>query len=219
MEICFKYNTTNKGETTMEENEDVMSNASQVKSGACNTSIYKSAVITVDLAKYQNIKLYSSYSTCADGLTKEEDADLSKKIWVSRGDDLKYGLKCCLRKMAKMEKPKLNLNPESKDQDKKPTSAIIRKSCEITVEVLKTQNQYQSSKFSSGKEWSVEYSSEEERKKIEAEKWDEIAEDIDGCMGLFFESLGKKTDAPEKFSELCKQKLTAKKVENNVENN
>ena len=200
----------------MDDNEDVMSDVGQVKSGACNTNIYKSAVITVDLAKYQNIKLYSSYSIASEGLNKEEDANLNKQIWVSRGDDLKYGLKCCLRKMAKMDKPKLI--PLSGDQQEQ-RSAIIRKSCEITVEVLKNQIQYQSVKFSSGKEWSIEYSSQEERRKIEAEKWDEIAEDIEGCMGLFFDSLGKKTDAADKFSELCKQKLQVKKVENNSENN
>lgn len=202
----------------MEENEDLMSNVGQVKGGSCDASIYKSAVITVDLAKYQNIKLYSSYSTCTDGLTKEENGNFNKKIWVDRGDDLKYGLKCCLRKFAKMEKPKLKIQ-EPKNQQQKTISAIIGKSCEITVEVLKTQNQYQSSKFSSGKRWTIEYSSEEERKKIEAEKWDEIAEDIEGCMGLFFDSIGKKTDCADKFSELCKQKLEIKKVENNVENN
>ena len=199
----------------MEENEDVMNDASQLKSGSCNTNIYKSAVITVDLSKYQNIKLYSSYSVAAEGLSKEEDANLNKKIWVSRGNDLKYGLKCCLRKFAKMEKPKLS---SLAGEAQKTISAVIRKSCEITVEILKTQNQYQSSKFSSGKEWSIEYSSEEERRKIEAEKWDEIAEDIEGCMALFFDSLGKKTDCADKFSELCKQKLEIKKVENNVEN-
>jgi hypothetical protein len=199
----------------MEENEDVMGDVGQVKSSCCNTNIYKSAVITVDLAKYQNIKLYSSYSVAAEGLSKEEDANLNKKIWISRGDDLKYGLKCCLRKFAKMDKPKL---PSLVGEAQKPISALIRKSCEITVEILKTQNQYQSSKFSSGKEWSIEYSSEEERRQIEAEKWDEIAEDIEGCMGLFFDSLGKKTDCADKFSELCKQKMEIKKVENNVEN-
>jgi hypothetical protein len=192
-----------------------MGDIGQVKSNYCNTNIYKSAVITVDLAKYQNIKLYSSYSVAAEGLSKEEDANLNKKIWISRGDDLKYGLKCCLRKFAKMDKPKL---PSLAGEIQKPISALIRKSCEITVEILKTQNQYQSSKFSSGKEWSIEYSSEEERRQIEAEKWDEIAEDIEGCMGLFFDSLGKKTDCADKFSELCKQKMEIKKVENNVEN-
>ena len=201
----------------MENNEDLMNDASQLNSSSCNTNIYKAAVITVDLSKYQNIKLYSSYSIAAEGLSKEEDANLNKKIWTSRGGDLKYGLKCCLRKFAKMEKPKLNIQ-EPPNQQQKPISATIRKSCEITVEILKTQNQYQSSKFSSGKEWSIEYSSEEERKQIEAEKWDEIAEDIEGCMGLFFDSLGKKTDCADKFSELCKQKMEIKKVENNVEN-
>jgi hypothetical protein len=201
----------------MENNEDLMTNVGDVKSGSCNTNIYKSAVITVDLAKYQNIKLYSSYSTVAEGLTKEEEIKLNKKIWVDRGDDLKYGLKCCLRKIAKMEKPQLKINNE--EQKEKSLSAIIRKSCEITVEILNAKGQYQSSKFSSGKEWSIEYASEGERKKIESEKWDEIAEDIEGCMVLFFDSLGKKTDAAEKFSELCKQKLTVKKVENVSENN
>jgi len=209
----------------MEENKDITNDGSQVKSETCNTNIYKSAVyksavITVDLAKYQNIKLYSSFSTCVDGLTKEEDATLNRQIWIDRGDDLKYGLKCCLRKFAKMGKPKFIDNIETIDRPKqKPISATIRKSCEITVEILKTQNQYQSSKFSSGKEWSIEYTTNEERRKIEAEKWDEIAEDIEASMGLFFESMGKKTDCPEKFSELCRQKLTVKKVENNVENN
>ena len=84
----------------MEDNEDLMSNVGQVNGGASSTSIHKSAVITVDLAKFQNVKLYSSYSTSSDGLTKEEELDLNKKIWVDRGDDMKYGLKCCLRKMA-----------------------------------------------------------------------------------------------------------------------
>ena len=209
----------------MEDNEDLMSNVGQVNGGASSTSIHKSAVITVDLAKFQNVKLYNSYSTSSDGLTKEEELDLNKKIWVDRGDDMKYGLKCCLRKMAKMEKPMLNMDKYLTQPVKaqaKTISAVIRKSCEITVEVLKTQNQYQSAKFSSGKAWTVEYSSDEERKKIEAEKWDEIAEDMAGCMTLFFESLGKKTDAADKFSELCKQKLLMKKVENNeqiVQNN
>ena len=202
----------------MEENEDSMNNDSQLKSSSCNTNIYKSAVITVDLSKYQNIKLYSSYSITTEDLSKEEDANFNKKIWIDRGDDLKYGLKCCLRKFAKMDKPKLNIQ-KPKEEQKTPISAIIGKSCEITVEILKTQNQYQSSKFSSGKRWTIEYSSEEERKRIEAEKWDEIAEDIEGCMNLFFNSLGKKTDCADKFSELCKQKMEVKKVENNVENN
>jgi len=214
----MKLIIANKGVNTMEENEDLMENIGKVNGGSCNTNIYKSAVITVDLSKYQNIKLYSSYSIGVEGLSQEDDANLNKKIWVNRGDDLKYGLKCCLRKFAKMDKPKLHLNEESPDQQKS-TTATIRKSCEITVEILKNQNQYQSSKFSSGKEWAIEYSSENERKKIEAEKWDEIAEDIEGCMALFFESLGKKTDAPDKFSELCSQKMQIKKVENNVENN
>jgi hypothetical protein len=202
---------------TMENNEDLMTNIGKIESGSCNTNIYKSAVITVDLAKYQNIKLYGSYSIAAEGLTKEEEIKLNKKIWVDRGDDLKYGLKCCLRKIAKMEKPQLKINDE--EPKDKSLSAIIRKSCEISVEILNAKGQYQSSKFSSGKEWSIEYSSEGERKKIESEKWDEIAEDIEGCMVLFFDSLGKKTDAVEKFSELCKQKLTVKKVENVSENN
>ena len=184
-----------------------------------NVNIYKSAVITTDLTKFQNIKLHSSCSVASEGLTKEEQSSLSKKMWVARGDDLKYGLKCCLRKLGKMDKPKLNPNPEPQEKWQKPISAVIRKSCEITVELLKTQSHYQSTKFSSGMDWSIQYSSEEERKKIEAEKWDEIAEDIEGSMKLFFESLGKKTDAPEKFSELCAQKIQVKKVENNSENN
>lgn len=196
-----------------ENNEDLMSNVDKVEGATCNTNIYKSAVITVDLAKYQNIKLYSSYSTSIGNLSKANDVAFNKKIWADRGNDLKYGLKCCLRKMAKLDKPNLVLTPEN--QFSQTISAIIRKSCEITVEILKTNNQYQSSKFSSGKEWSIEYSSEEERSKIEAEKWDEIAEDISGCMELFFDSIGKKTDAADRFSELCKQKLQAKKVENN----
>jgi len=206
---------------TQETNEEVMSNIDEQTGqmgGVVNTNIYKSTAITVDLSKYQNIKLYSSYSICSDGLSGKEERKLNKKIWSNRGEDLKYGLKCCLKKIAKMEKPKLNLHLKDELQSSELTSATIKKSCEISVEIVKTSTQYQNAKFSSGKEWSIEYSSEEERKKIESEKWDEIAEDIESSMGLFFESLGKKTDAPEKFSELCKKRMEFKKIENDVQN-
>jgi hypothetical protein len=138
-------------------------------------------------------------------------AKFNKKVWVDRGVDLKYALRACLRKFAKLEKPSLKITDDDRIK-KNVRNATIRKSCEITVEVLRNQSQYQNSKFSSGREWSIEYSSEEERKKIEAEKWDEIAEDIESSMLIFFDAMGKVTDAPEKFSELCRQKIEAKKT-------
>ena len=156
------------------------------------------------------MKLYSSFSLTSDNISK----DVDRKIWSDRGFDLNYGLKSCMRKMAKLEKLPVKIKEEDKNKFENPISAVIRKSCEITVEVLKTQNQYQSAKFSSGKEWSIEYNSEEERKIIESEKWDEIAEDVECSMRLFFEALGKKTGAPERFSEMCRQKIEVKKQEN-----
>jgi len=194
----------------MEETDNIMENIEKNFSDV-NTNIYKSVVLTIDLSKYQNIKLYSSYSINPVNIPSDQIETLNKKIWMDRGNDLKHGLKICLRKLAKAKDYEIKDNVDQHIFEH-PVVAVIRKSCEITVEILKTNDQYQSSKFSSGREWTISYSSEGEREKIEQEKWQEVADDINASMGVFFDAIGKKTDAPDKFAKLCMQKLVVAKT-------
>jgi len=194
----------------MEEADNIMENIEK-NFPDVNTNVYKSVVLTVDLSKYQNIKLYSSYSVNPANIPSDQVGELNKKIWIDRGKDLKYGLKVCLRKLAGVKDVKIKDN-DDQNTFEHPVAAVIRKSCEITVEILKTNDQYQSSKFSSGREWTISYSSEGEREKIEREKWQEIADDINASMEVFFDAIGKKTDAPDKFAKLCMQKLVVAKT-------
>lgn len=169
-------------------------------------SIFKSANITVDLGNYQNIKLYSSFDIKIPNgsiMTPDQKKELETNLWIERGKDLKFALITCLKKIGKMEVNEINNDLAKATDVFVKETATIRKSCDINIKLQKCQN----IKLSSGKEWTIEYGSSEERVKIEKEQWMEIANDIESSSKIFFNAIGKKSDAPDLFSETCRSKM------------
>ena len=82
----------------------------------------------------------------------------------------------------------------------------VTKAIDITVNL----GDFQNIKLHSGTEREIEFSGEEERLGLEADIWHGLCLDLTASLRNCLEDLGKESDAPAKFSKMCRNRLDGK---------